>query len=67
MDGRSLRNDYEVTAFIFDQATSLKLQEIFLRDVREHCFLLTPEVWSERFSKRERFCGRFFSPIRSNF
>ena len=67
MDGRSLRNDYEVTAFIFDQATSLKLQEIFLRDVREHCFLLTPDVWQERFSKRERFCGRFFSPIRSNF
>ncbi len=67
MDGRSLRNDYEVSAFIFDRATSLALQEIFLRDVRQHCFRLTPESWRERFTPRERFSGRFFTPLRSNF
>ncbi len=66
MDGRSLRNDYEVSLFVFDAAATQKLQEIFYRDVQEHCFMLTPALWKERFSVGQRFCGRFFTPIRSN-
>lgn len=66
MDGRSLRNDYEVSAFIFDVATTHQLQSIFQKDIEEHCFLLTPSVWKERFTVRERMSGRFFTPIRSS-
>ncbi len=66
MDGRSLRNDYEVSAFIFDQTTTAQLQEIFRQDIERHCFLLTPEVWKERFSTGTRFVGRLFTPIRSS-
>ena len=66
LDGRSLRNDYEVSLFVFDKETTQRLQEIFHRDVREHCFMLTPALWHQRFSTGQRFSGRFFTPIRSN-
>ena len=66
MDGRSLRNDYEVSLFVFDSHTTHQLQEIFYRDIKEHCFMLTPTLWHQRFSTSQRFCGRFFTPIRSN-
>ena len=66
MDGRSLRNDYEVSLFVFDRHTTHQLQEIFYRDIKEHCFMLTPTLWHQRFSTSQRFCGRFFTPIRSN-
>ncbi len=65
MDGRSLRNDYEVSLFIFDAASTRQLQEIFHRDILEHCFMLTPKLWKERFPTSERLSGRFFTPIRS--
>ncbi len=65
LDGRSLCCDYEVNAFIFDRQVTHDLQEVFRRDRDERSTLLTPEVWKEKFTLRERFSGRFFSLIKN--
>ncbi|MBO7118769.1 MAG: phosphatidylserine/phosphatidylglycerophosphate/cardiolipin synthase family protein [Bacteroidaceae bacterium] len=61
LDARSLSFDYEVNAFIFDEATTHQLQEIFYSDIAKSSVLLTPEVFKERFPVRRRIRGRFFS------
>jgi len=61
LDARSLCFDYEVNAFIFDPATTAALQEVFDDDVANHCTLLTPEVWQQRFPLRRRIRARFFT------
>ena len=61
LDARSLCFDYEVNAFIFDPATTAELQRIFADDVANHCTLLTPEVWSERFPLKRRIRSRCFA------
>ena len=60
LDARSLRYDYEVNAFIFDPTTTRILQDIFARDVAEHCDLLTPELWETLFPWNRRVKARFF-------
>ena len=59
MDARSMLFDYEVNAFIFSQDTAHQLQAIFERD-KQHCTLLTPEGWKQRFSLKHRITGRIF-------
>lgn len=49
LDARSLRFDYEVNSFIFDRSVTMELQELFAKDVAQHCTLLTPEEWKRRF------------------
>ena len=61
LDARSLSFDYEVNAFIFDPATTAELQRIFADDVANHCTLLTPEVWNQRFPLGRRIRTRFFA------
>ena len=61
LDARSLCFDYEVNAFIFDPTTTAELQRIFAEDVENHCILLTPEVWKERFPFRRRIRSRCFT------
>lgn len=61
LDARSLCFDYEVNAFIFDKATTHALQEIYAEDVGQHCTLLTPEVWKQRFPLRRRIRSRIFT------
>jgi len=61
LDARSLCFDYEVNAFVFDPATTQKLQEIFYNDIENHSTLLTPEVFKERFPLKRRIRGRFFT------
>ena len=61
LDARSLCFDYEVNAFVFDPATTQKLQEIYYNDIENHSTLLTPEVFKERFPLKRRIRGRFFT------
>lgn len=64
LDARSLKFDYEVNAFIFDREVSAQLQDIFYRDVHDHCVLLTPDNWKYRFPLKRRVSGRVFSSIK---
>ena len=61
LDARSLCFDYEVNAFIFDPVTTHELQKIFADDVANHCTLLTPEVWQQRFPLKRRIRSRIFT------
>lgn len=61
LDARSLCFDYEVNAFIFDPVTTAALQQIYADDVANHCTLLTPEVWKQRFPMRRRIRSRVFA------
>lgn len=61
LNARSLRFDYEVNAFIFDRETTLQLQQIYQKDIEEHCTLLTPEEWEKRFPPRRRARSRIFT------
>lgn len=63
LDGRSLRYDYEVNAFIFSPEVTRQLHDIFDADVK--CSeRLTPETFKRRFSLRQRIVGRLFQPIK---
>lgn len=64
LDARSLRFDYEVNAFIFDRQITSQLQDIFYRDVMDHCTLLTPDNWKYRFPLKRRVSGRVFQSIK---
>lgn len=59
LNSRSLKYDYEVNTFIFDEPTTRHLQDIFERD-KKSSILLTPENWKELRSFCERFRGWFF-------
>jgi cardiolipin synthase len=61
LDARSLCFDYEVNAFIFDEATTHELQRIYAEDVAKRSTLLTPEVFKERFPLRRRIRARIFT------
>ena len=61
LDARSLCFDYEVNAFIFDPVTTHELQKIYAEDIEQHCTLLTPEVWKERFPLGRRIRSRIFT------
>ena len=61
LDARSLCFDYEVNAFIFSPGITHELQRIYADDIRQHCTLLTPEVFKERFPLRRRIRSRFFT------
>lgn len=63
LDGRSLRFDYEVSAFFFDPQPTRQLQEIFERDKRERCVQLNDSLWKARFPCRRRFHGRMLKTI----
>ena len=64
LDARSLRFDYEVSAFIFDRQITSQLQDLFYRDVLDHCTLLTPDNWKYRFPLKRRVSGRVFQSIK---
>ena len=64
LDGRSLKFDYEVNSFIFSPKTTEELQELFRKDVEQHCYLLTPETWNTLFPKGRRIRARIFMSIK---
>ena len=64
LNSRSLRYDYEVNAFIFDQQTTAELIDIFERD-QENSTLLTSEIYKKR-TPWKKFLGWFahlFTPF----
>lgn len=64
LDSRSLRFDYEVNAFIFNEEVTAELTEMFEAD-KEHSIPLNNETWKQR-SRWKRFVGWFanlFTPI----
>ena len=60
LDARSLRYDYEVNAFVFDESVALELRKVFDKDVEERCTRVTPETFKSYFTLKRRFAGRFF-------
>lgn len=64
LNSRSLRHDYEVNAFIFDQETTGELMKIFKED-QKNSTLLTREIYKKR-SVWKKFLGWFahlFTPF----
>jgi cardiolipin synthase len=64
LDYRSLRHDYEVNAFVFDEKITAELNGIFDAD-KENSTRMTPDVWKKR-SLWKRFVGciaNMLSPI----
>jgi len=64
LNSRSLRNDYEVNAFIFDRETTGELMEIFKEDQTDST-LLTREIYKKR-SLWKKFLSWFahlFTPV----
>lgn len=64
LNSRSLRYDYEVNAFIFNEETTSDMMEIFNTDKKD-CTLLTAEMYKER-SVWKKFVGWFahlFTPF----
>ena len=64
LDARSLKFDYEVNSFIFSSKTTAELQEVFRKDVEQHCYLLTPERWDTLFPKNRRIRARIYMSIK---
>ena len=64
LNSRSLRYDYEVNAFIFDQQTTAELMAIFQKD-QANSTLLTSEIYRKR-TPWKKFIGWFahlFTPF----
>lgn len=59
LNARSLAFDYECNVLVADAASTRQLQNLFERDKRQSCFLLTPEVW-KRYPRWQRFKGWLF-------
>lgn len=64
MDERSFSTNFEVNAFIYDELTSKKLKNLFLKDVRI-CEKLSSEEWlnRKRWQKLKESGARLFSPL----
>ena len=63
LDGRSMRYDYEVNAFIFSPDVTHQIDSIFDADVI-NSELLTPDNFRQRFSLKKRFVGRVFQIVK---
>ena len=64
MDFRSFEHNFEINAFVYQQAFALRMKQIFLQDA-QHCECLVPSRWLKRPVKQrlaESFM-RLFSPL----
>ena len=64
LDARSLKFDYEVNSFIFSPKTTAELQQVFQKDIEQHCYLLTPETWKTLFPTCRRIRARIYMSIK---
>ena len=64
MDIRSFELNFEVNAVIYDEETTRRLEELFLRDL-ERCKEITREVYEERnlFIRIKEQGSRLLSPL----
>ena len=63
LDGRSLRYDYEVSAFVFSAETTQQLNRIFDDDL-QYSHRLTKSNFKKYFTLRRRVKGRVFQPVK---
>jgi cardiolipin synthase len=63
-DIRSFRLNFETNAFIYDREISVRLEEIFFKDL-EQCTLITPLMYASRSFrvKAKESVSRLFSPL----
>lgn len=64
MDFRSLEHNFEINAFVYQQAFAVQMKRIFMHDM-EQCHHITPRIWLKR-PLRKRFSESFmrlFSPL----
>lgn len=64
LDPRSLEQNFEVNAFLYNESLAIRQREIFLDDIHE-CTLVDPVLWQQR-SRIEKFTqsvARIFTPI----
>lgn len=64
LDARSLKFDYEVNSFIFSPTTTAELQDVFQKDVEQHCYMLTQEKWNKLFPRCRRIRARIYMSIK---
>lgn len=64
LDPRSLEQNFEVNAFVYDEALARRQRDIFLDDLEE-CVLIDPEEWQHRpwLQKFAQSTARIFTPI----
>ena len=64
LDPRSLEQNFEVNAFIYDEDVAVRQRNIFLDDMKE-CSLIDPEQWQHRpiIEKFAQSTARIFTPI----
>lgn len=64
LDPRSLEQNFEVNAFIYDEPLAVRQREIFFDDMKE-CLLVDPEQWQHRpyLEKFLQSTARIFTPI----
>ncbi len=64
LDPRSLEQNFEVNAFIYDKDIASRQRDIFLDD-QQHCTLLNPEQWNHRppLDKFAQSAARILTPI----
>lgn len=64
LDPRSLEQNFEVNAFIYDNDTAMRQRDIFIDD-QQHCTLVDPDLWQQR-SRLQKFLessARILTPI----
>lgn len=64
LDPRSLEQNFEVNAFIYDNNTAMRQRDIFLDD-QQHCTLVDPDLWQHR-PRLQKFLessARILTPI----
>lgn len=64
MDFRSLEQNFEANAFTYDEATAVRLRDIFLAD-QQHCTYITSQRWAQRsrWRKAEESLLRLLAPL----
>lgn len=64
LDPRSLEQNFEVNAFIYDNETACRQRDIFVDDL-QHCILVDPEKWGKRprIQKFLESSARILTPI----
>lgn len=64
LDPRSLEQNFEVNAFIYDNDTAMRQRDIFIDD-QQHCTLVDPDLWQQR-PRLQKFLessARILTPI----
>lgn len=59
LDARSLRFDYEENIVFFDKETTKQMDNLFERDKKTRCFLLTQDSWNKWQSRCKKTKGWF--------